>query len=89
MKGMIPVSDSHQRVLSVLKQWTDHNEVRVQEYFDRHDWLPADRKKLLDFKREHKIVTLAISRTTIYGIDCKGHVCATGRENLGIADNFQ
>ena len=73
---------------AILKSWGKNNAQKVSEYYKKHQWLPADISKVSCFAREHRLTTIAITRTDVYGLDLSGIEYVTSRSMLGIGDNF-
>lgn len=89
MVGCMDLDRFREESLSILKLWKDNNNKKVKEYLSNHKWLKADELKLEKWKKENKIVLLAITDKFIYGIDNMQTIYSVGRGTLGIADNFK
>ncbi len=74
---------------SVLEQWKVDNKAKVKRYFVEHAWLRADVEKALRYAASNRLCILAITATTVYGIDIYGMTHIAGRGVLEIQDNYQ
>lgn len=79
---------SREEILSVINKWNKDGET-LANYTLRHGWLKADILKLKRCIKENNLQNVAITDTCIYGLENGNIPFCTGRENLGIADNFQ
>ena len=60
----------------------------IEDYMEKHDFIPADRDKIRHFLRDVNAITASITRTEIRWVDVNGIPGKTGRGTIGIQDNF-
>jgi len=60
---------------------------RIEEYMEKHGFLPADRKKVRDFLREQHATDAYLTRDCLY-FRAEGIPGVIGRVQLGIQENF-
>ncbi len=71
------------------KAWIDKlQQISIEQYMEKHQFLEADKKKVRDFLKEHQAVTGYLTKDEIHFTDKFGTPGRASRSLIGIQDNF-